>query len=81
MSDYEIKKLEEIAKRISSSICDSIGWVALWTFFIMLQSCALANNSYQRETLDELKKQSQFLQQCVSPNAQVDADKEAKNDR
>ena len=52
-----------------NKICYSIGWVSLWTFFIMMQSCGLANNDYQRETLDELKKQNTLLEQCV--NAQL----------
>lgn len=49
-----------------NKICSSIGWVSLWTFFIMMQTCGLASNGYQRETLDELKKQNTLLEQCVN---------------
>ena len=53
-------------EHLASKICSSIGWVSMWTFFIMLRSCDLATSHNQREVLDELKKQNTLLQQCVS---------------
>lgn len=57
---------KEDFERLTDRICSSISWVTLWTFFIMLQSCCLANSGYQREMLDELKKQNKILQQCAN---------------